>query len=71
MSLIQFNVNPELLKDLIRALTRVADGIDRAYPPKPGVEARKGLKPHGPEDIVEFQPEAEWQREQEEEARQS
>ncbi len=71
MALVNISVEPGLLKELIQVLTRIAAGIDRAYPPPRDSATFKGYKPHGPEDIVEFNPESEWQKEQEEEARQS
>jgi hypothetical protein len=71
MALFQVNVEPSLLKQLIQVLQRIAAGIDRAYPVQPDPAAFKGRKPSGPETLIEFNPEAEWQREAEEEARQS
>lgn len=71
MTLFDIKVNPELLKSLVNVLERIADGIDRAYPPKPKDEARAKLRPHGPDDLIVFSPEAEAWREEEEEARQS
>jgi hypothetical protein len=69
MALFSVNVEPSLLKQLIQVLQRIAEGIDRAYPPRADPVAFKGRKPTGPESLIEFNPEAEWQREAEEEAR--
>jgi hypothetical protein len=71
MALIEIKAEPGLLKELIQVLQRIAAGIDRAYPPRPDTAALKGTKPHGPDDIVIFDPEAEWLREEEEEVRNS
>jgi len=70
MALLNLNLEPNLLKQLIQVLSRIADGIDRAYPPLPSAEARKTLKPHGPEDLIEFNPEEEWLREEQEDQKQ-
>jgi hypothetical protein len=70
LAIFSINVEPGLIKELIEVLRQIACGIDRAYPPGPDPEARKKMKPHGPEDIVQFNPEEEWQREEEEEVRQ-
>ena len=76
MALIEIRAEPGLLRELLEVLRaliarleRIADGIDRAYPPAPPLEARKKMKPHGPDDMVQFDPEEEWLKEQEEEAR--
>ena len=71
MALVQINVEPGLLKELIQVLRQIVSGIDRAYPPPPDRSALKGRKPAGPETLIEFDPEAQWQRELEDEARQS
>lgn len=71
MAFIEIKAEPELLRELIQVLRQIAAGIDRAYPPPPDPMALKKMKPHGPEDMVTFNPEDEWLREEEEEARQS
>jgi len=71
MALIEIKAEPGLLKELIQVLQRIAAGIDRAYPPPPDPAVLRNMKPHGPDDIVEFRPEDEWLREEEAEARQS
>jgi hypothetical protein len=61
-----FTINADFGK-LVAVLGRIADGLDRAYPkPKSAVSG----KPAGPENLTEYDAEAEWRREQEEEARQ-
>ena len=71
MAIFEIKAEPGLLKELIEVLRRIAAGIDRAYPPPPDPAAVRKMKPHGPEDMVTFNPEDEWQREAEEEARNS
>lgn len=71
MALIEIKADPGLLKELIEVLRRIAAGFERAYPPRPDPATLKNRKPHGPEDLIEFHPEEEWERQQEEEARQS
>jgi hypothetical protein len=69
MALLEVKIHPEMMKELIGMLRRIADGIDRAYPPGPTEEARKAMKPFGPEALLTFDPEQEYLRELEEEAR--
>lgn len=71
MAFIEIKAEPGLLKELIQVLRRIAAGIDRAYPPPPDPDAIRNLKPHGPDDMVTFNPEDEWLREEEEAARNS
>jgi hypothetical protein len=56
----------EIKADLGRvasALERIADALDRAFPPlRPVVES----KPAPPENLFQFDPEAEWNKEEEE-----
>jgi len=69
MALIEIKAEPELLKQLIEVLRRIAAGIDRAYPLPPDPAVLRNMKPHEADDIVVFDQEAEWLKEQEEEAR--
>ena len=64
MSLIEVKVEPELLKRLLSFFERIADSLDRAYPPFSQVHQHK---PYGPEAITEFDSEAAWLAEAEEE----
>jgi hypothetical protein len=62
MSLIEIKAEPELLKRLLGALTRIADALDRAYP-EPHITQ---MKPYGPEALFQFDPNAEAELEEEE-----
>jgi len=69
VALFEIKAEPGLLKELIRVLRQIAAGIDRAYPTPPDPATFKGMKPHGADDMVTFNPEDEWLREAEEAAR--
>jgi hypothetical protein len=66
MSLIELKIEPALLKRLLSCLEIIADSLERAYP---HVEVRKQMRPFGVEALSQFDPEAEFER-QEEESRQ-
>jgi hypothetical protein len=63
MSLIEIKAEPELLKKLLSVLNRIADALDRAYPEQQIIQS----KPYGPEALMTFDPEKEWELEEEEE----
>lgn len=70
MAWIELKLHPKLVVRLARALERIAAGIDRAYPPPPDEKLLRRIKPFGGDELVTFDPEAEYERELEEEARQ-
>ena len=51
------------LNRVVRALERIADVLERAYPPPQKIDS----KPAGVDNLTVFEPEEEWQREQEDE----
>lgn len=53
---------------VVEQLTRIADILERYCFPK-RYEVTSNRKPAGPEALIEFDPEKEWLREREEEAR--
>jgi hypothetical protein len=61
VSWIEFKVD---LKQAISVLTRIAEALERAYPP---IVEMPTVTPAPPENLTTFDPEAEWNREQEEE----
>jgi len=65
LALVEIKAEPGLLRELIDVLKRIADGIDRAYPPPPAPEIVQQMKPAGPEALWEFDPEQELEREME------
>ncbi|HEY0800683.1 MAG TPA: hypothetical protein VGD54_07555 [Steroidobacteraceae bacterium] len=64
MPLIELNIEPVFLKRLLSIGERIADALERAYPP---IRELPNVTPAGPENLIQFDAEAEWQREQEEE----
>jgi len=67
MSLIELKIDPEVLARAVRVLEDIRDLLRIYIAPTPLPVAPS--KPAGPEDLIEFDPEEEWQREQEEEVR--
>jgi hypothetical protein len=63
MSLITINVEPSLFKRLLLVLERIASALERAYP---DIAIGRMGEPAGPENLTVFDPEKEWEREQEE-----
>ena len=57
-----FEIKVELSR-VARALERIADILERHIPPVRKID----IKPSGVEDLIQFDPEAQWQREQVEE----
>jgi hypothetical protein len=64
MSLVTVNIEPAFLKELLAVARRIADALERAYPP---ILEHVSLKPAGPENLTTFDPEKEWELENEEE----
>jgi hypothetical protein len=64
-SLSVFEINADF-KSLVSVLSRIADALDRAYPPATIPLTGKAA---GPENLTVFDIEAAWQAEQEEERR--
>jgi hypothetical protein len=63
MSLISLNIEPTLFKRLLLVLERIASALEREYP---DTTIRRG-PPAGPENLTVFDPEKEFDIEQEEE----
>lgn len=60
MAIISINVE---LKTAVDFLRRIAEALERAYP-EPTI--REIAEPAGPESLIEYDPDKEWQRQQEE-----
>ena len=65
MSIVEINAD---FKSLVSVLQRIAEALDRAYPPPMPVLTRK---PAGVENLTIFDAEAAWEAEQEEERKRS
>ena len=67
MSLIEIKLEPTVVERGVKALERIAHALEEYMFPHP----RPSGKPAGPENLTEFDWEAEWLREQEDEKRAS
>lgn len=67
VSLVTVNIEPTLLKRLITCLERIAAALERAYP---DITISNVATPAPAENLFTFDPEKEWEKEQEEERQQ-
>lgn len=69
MALIEIKAEPGLLKELVQTLKQIAAALNRAYPAPLDPERLRGMKRKEADDLWEFDPFREAEREEEEDVR--